>query len=126
MTATLVLANAEVRAKACRWIMAAPDKSRLRLDEPKRTTAQNSLLWQRLTQVTEQRPVHNGQKMTTELWKAVFLQALGAEMLMMPTLDGDGWFPLGHRSSRLSVKEMNDCLTLIDAWGAANGVIFTA
>lgn len=126
MTATLILANPEVRAKACRWIMAAPDKSRLRLDEPKRTTAQNALLWSRLTELTEQRPVHNGQKMTTELWKAVFLQALGAEMLMMPTLDGDGWFPLGHRSSRLSVKEMNDCLTLMDAWAAQNGVIFSA
>jgi len=126
MTATLILATPELRQKACKWIMAAPDKSRLRLDEPKRTTAQNSLLWSRLTELTEQRPVHNGQKMTTELWKAVFLQALGAEMLMMPTLDGDGWFPLGHRSSRLSVPEMTAMLDLMDAWAAQNGVIFSA
>jgi hypothetical protein len=89
-----------------------------------RSNDQNSIFWSLLTQVTKQRPTHNGVKMSAVLWKAVFLQALGAELVMLPNLDGDGLFPFGHRSSKLTVSEMSDAIELIFAWGASNGVTF--
>lgn len=125
MTALLILANAEVRKRAHDWIDKAPEKTRLTFAEPKRTLPQNDRFQAMLTEVTRQKPVHMGVKMDSLKWKAIFMQALGAEMLMLPTLDGDNWFPMGHRSSRLSVAEMTALMDLMDAWGAQNGVTFS-
>lgn len=63
--------------------------------------------------------------MTPELWKAVFLQALGAQVIMMPTLEADGFFPLVHRSSELSREDFSQLLDLIHAWGAQQGLTFS-
>jgi len=125
MTATLILATPEIRAKACRWIMAAPDRSRLRLDEPKRSLDQNAKFHAMLTELTAQKPTLNGVKMDADSWKLVLLQALGTEMRMLPTLDGDGWFPMGHRSSRLSVRQFSDLVELLYAYGAKEGIVFS-
>lgn len=105
-----------------KWLDRAPDGFRLEIAEPKRSTDQNSLLWAELTEIARQRPVHNGVKMTPDLWKAVFLQALGSEMVMIPTLNGDGFFPLGHRSSQLSKAEFSNLIELIHAWAAENNI----
>jgi hypothetical protein len=67
----------------------------MELREAKRTDDQNSALWSLLGQIAKQRPIHNGVKMTPELWKAVFMQAWGAEVVFLPKLDGDGMFPAG-------------------------------
>lgn len=90
----------------------------LELREPRRSDEQNRALWSLLGQIHKQRPTHNGVRMTPDLWKAVFMQALGAEMVMLPTLDGDGFFPLGHRSSQLTTAQFADLLSLILAWCA--------
>ncbi len=84
--------------------------------------SENRALWGALNQIQKQRPKHNGVKMTPDLWKAVFMDALGHEMAMMPKLDGDGFFPMGHRSSQLTVSEFADLLTLILAWAAREGL----
>lgn len=94
----------------------------LELRETKRSDDQNRALWGVLGQIQRQRPTHNGVKMNTELWKAVFLQALGTETVFVPTLDGCGMFPLGQRSSQLSKGEFADLLTLILAWCAREGL----
>lgn len=125
MTATLILSNAEVRAKAKRWIDAAPDKSRLRLDEPKRSLDQNAKFHAMLTELAEQKPALNGVKLDTDGWKLVLMQALGMEMRMLPTLDGDGWFPMGHKSSKLSVRQFADLIELLQAYGAKEGIVFS-
>jgi len=125
MTAVLILANPEIRAKACRWIMAAPDKARLRLDEPKRTLDQNAKFHAMLTELVEQKPVLNGVKLDADGWKLVLMQALGMEMRMLPTLDGNGWFPMGHKSSKLSVRQFSDLVELLYAYGAEQGIVFS-
>ena len=105
-----------------KWLDRAPDGFRLEIAEPKRSTDQNAKLWATLTDIARQRPIHNGVKMTPDLYKAVFMQALGREMVMLPTLNGDGFFPIGHRSSELSKAEFSDLLELIHAWAAQNEV----
>ena len=116
------IARKDTRELIRRWVERAPDGFRIEIREPTRSDAQNRALWVRLTEIARQRPNHNGVKMTPELWKAVFMQALGAEMVMLPTLEGDGYFPMGHRSSLLSVSEFCALIELINAWAAREGV----
>lgn len=116
---TLTKAN---RQKAVQGVLAAPDGYVLELREPKRTDDQNAALWGLLNQIQRQRPTHNGVRMTPDLWKHVFMDALGSEMALLPKLDGDGFFPIGHRSSRLTKGEFANLLTVILAWTAREGL----
>lgn len=120
--AVLVLINDEIRAKAKDWVSRAPDGTRLTFVGPKRSLPQNDRLWAMLTEITQQRPTHQGFKMTPDSWKAVFMQALGAEIVFMPTLYGDGVFPIGHRSSELSKEDFSQLIDLMQAWAAQNAV----
>ncbi len=122
--AALVLRSKEDRAKAKSWIDALPDLSRITFARPKRSLPQSDKMWAMLTEVAEQRPVHCGLPMDPVKYKAMFMQALGAEMVMLPTLDGQNWFPLGLRSSELSRDEMSSLIELITAWGAQNSITF--
>jgi hypothetical protein len=109
----------------CGWVWALPDLSRITLSRPKRSLPQNDKMWAMLTELAEQKPVHCNLPMDPVKWKAVMMQALGAEMVMMPTLDGQNWFPLGLRSSDLDRQEMGDLIEFMTAWGAQNGVTFS-
>jgi hypothetical protein len=94
----------------------------LELRPAKRTDAQNRTLWDSLGEIAKARPRHNGVAMSAELWKCVFLQALGVEVSFVPTLDGDSMFPLGLRSSKLTKTEFAALLDLISAWAAQQGI----
>jgi hypothetical protein len=94
----------------------------MELREGKRTDEQNAALWSLLGQIAKQRPTHNGVKMTPDLWKAVFMDAWGAEVVFLPKLDGDGMFPAGHRSSHLTIPEFSELIETILAWTAREGV----
>jgi hypothetical protein len=118
---TLKLTRAN-RALAKQGIDRAPDGWLLELREPSRSAEQNAALWSLLGQVQKQRTIHNGVKMTPELWKAVFMDAWGAEVVFLPTLEGDGMFPAGHRSSHLTVGEMSSLIEFILAWTAREGL----
>lgn len=122
--AVLILAGKAQRDRATAWVANAPINTRVEFREPKRSVPQNDRMWAMLTDIAKQRPNHNGAKMTADLWKAVFMQALGAEMTMLPTLECDGFFPIGLRSSELSKSEMSDLIELMTAWGTAHGVAF--
>ena len=113
------------RHLALQGVKAAKDGWLLEIREPTRSTEQNAALWSLLSQVQKQRPNHNGVKMTPELWKAVFMQAWGVEVVFLPTLEGDGLFPAGHRSSHLTVGEMRDLIEFILAWCARAGLTIT-
>ena len=116
------LSTPSTRALAKQGIDRAPDGYLCELREAKRTDEQNRALWGLLNQIQKQRPTHNGMKMTPELWKAVFMQALGVEMLMLPTLDGHGFFPLGLRSSLLTKGQFSQLIELMLAWCAQEGL----
>lgn len=123
--AVLVLTSDEIRQKAQRWVKGVPDGTRLTFAGPKRSLPQNDRLWAMLTEIAQQRPVHQGAKMNAELWKSVFMQALGAEIVFMPTLEGDGMFPIGHRSSELSKEDFSQLIVLIEEWCARQGVVLS-
>lgn len=115
----IIIRTESDRQRALRWIAGAQMGTVVEFKQKGRTGDQNSAMWSILSQINKQRPVHNGVKMSGVLWKAVFMQALGAELVMLPTLECDGLFPFGHRSSKLSVSEMSDLITLMLAWAAA-------
>lgn len=94
----------------------------MELRPAKRTDEQNRALWSLIGQVHKQRPMHNGIKMTPELWKAVFMDAWGAEVSFLPKLEGDGMFPAGHRSSQLTKHEFVSLIEFILAWTAREGL----
>lgn len=117
----IVLSGAYERGLAKRWIDKAPDGWTMDLREPKRSDDQNRALWSLLNQIQRQRSIHMGVKMTPDLWKAVFADALGSEMTILPKLDGDGYFPT-HSTSQLGKDEFSNLLELMLAWCAREGL----
>ena len=120
--ALLILAGKPQRDTAHRWIDNAPDGTQVEFREKRRTDDQNRLMWVELTTLTRKRPFHNGVKMSPDTYKCMFMQALGHETRFIPTMDGDGVFPLGMRSSRLTIPEMSDLIELMNAFAAREGV----
>jgi len=118
----IILRTRQDRGRAVRWIETAPDGTVVEFKQKGRSNDQNAAMWSVLTQINRQRPVHNGVKMSAVLWKAVFMQALGAELVMLPTLEGGGLFPFGHRSSKLTKDEMSNLIELMLAWAATEGL----
>ena len=112
------------RQQAANWCLNAPDGTQVEFREKRRTDDQNRLMWVELTTLTRKRPFHNGVKMSPDTYKCMFMQALGHETRFIPTMDGDGVFPLGMRSSRLTIPEMSDLLELMHAFAAREGVTF--
>ena len=94
----------------------------MELRERTRTDDQNDALHGLIAQIMRQRTHHNGVRMDKALWKAVFMQALGEEVTMLPKLDGDGFFPLGLRTSALGVARFAELMELILAWCAREGL----
>ena len=119
--AVLVIRNNADREKAAAWCRNAPDGTRLELKAPRRSVDQNSLLWQRLTEVAHQLDWY-GQKLTAEDWKDIFSAAL-RKARVVPGIDG-GFVPLGMRTSDMSKAEMAELLTLMEAFAAERGVVF--
>lgn len=121
--AVLVLANDEIRAKALAWVRKAPAETRLEFKAPKRTLPQNARFWALLTDIASQVEWH-GLKLTPDDWKLIFLDALKAELRLVPNIEGTGFVNLGRSSSDLSKEEMGDLMALIEAFGANHGVAF--
>lgn len=128
MSRNLLRLTPGARDQAHAWVEKAlsnyqPGKAwTLEVREPKRTDEQNAAMWGLLAQITKQRPVHNGRQMTSDLWKSVFMDALGHEVDYVGSLDGTRIFPLGHRSSLLTKAQMADLITLMLAWSAEQGL----
>lgn len=123
-THTLKLSSHAVRIKACNWVNAAPETCVVTFNpEPKRSTVQNAKMWAMLGDISRQ-VEHNGRKHTPETWKLLHLHALGHESRFEVGLNGEV-FPVGLRSSALSVGEMADLIEWMYKWGAENGVLWS-
>ena len=57
-----------------------------------------------------------------ETWKAAFMHSLGHQCRFAEGLDGTGPFPIGFRTSRLTVRQMADLITVIYEYGDRHGV----
>lgn len=119
---TFVLSNRERRAGVAALIANLELGTRVEIREAKRSDVQNDALHGLISQILKQRPTLHGLRMSKETYKAVFMHALNKELTMLPTLDGDGYFPLGLSTSRLTVSECADLITFVLAWCAREGV----
>ena len=93
---------------------------RVLITMPKRSDAQNDKMWAMLTDVARAKP--EGRNWTPETWKCAFMHFLGHQVLFAEGLDGSGPFPLGFRSSKLSVGQMSDLIICIYKYGDEHGV----
>lgn len=118
----VIIRTPQDRGRAVRWVTEAPFGTVVEFKQKSRSNDQNAALWSILTQINRQRPTHNGVAMSAAKWKAVMMEACGEEVQWLPKLDGDGAFPFGFRSSRLTVSEMSDLLELMLAWAAKEGL----
>ncbi len=115
------LSNPKERERALDMVRRAPAGYRVTLQEPKRSTDQNSRLWSMLTQLSIQLVWH-GQRLTPEDWKLVMMAGLNQELRMVPNIHGNGFVQLGRSSSKLSKSEFGDLMELIEAFAAEQGV----
>lgn len=123
--AVIILRTDADRVKAADWIRRAKDMSRIEFKGPARSLDQNALMWELLTQVAEQITWH-GLKLTAEDYKDLLSASLRRELRTVPNMTGDGFVVLGRRTSDMSVAELGELVDLIMAFGAMNGVKFSA
>jgi hypothetical protein len=117
----LTLRSDADRFKVIEWLKRAAYGHRIEVKEPKRSDMQNDRMWAMLGDVARQGTI-NGRKFTPDEWKCIFMQALGREVAFLPTLNSSGFFPTGFRSSDLTVREMSDLQTFIEAYAAENDI----
>lgn len=117
---TIRLTGLGNRAMAHRWIDIAPQGAVLNIREATRTNEQNAMMWSCLSDISRAKP--QGRVLPPEVWKCVFMAAVGHQCRFEPALDGNGVVPVGFKSSRLTKAEMSDLLECILAFGAEHGV----
>jgi hypothetical protein len=115
------LINDAVRANACTAIRLAPEGWIVTLKEPTRSLDQNARLWAMLGDISKAKP--DGREATPEVWKQLFMHACGHEVQFEIGLEGKP-FPVGFRSSNLTVRQMSDLMEFIAAYAAKRGIVF--
>lgn len=89
-----------------------------------RSTDQNALMWSVLTDLSRQVdwPVDGRlQRLEPDEWKDVLSAGLTKAQRVAQGIEG-GWVMLGQRTSRMTVAEMSDLITLAHAFGDQRGV----
>lgn len=112
---TFILISDRVRENAIEAIRSAPPNYRVKVEPALRTSDQNSKMWAMLADVARAKP--EGRNWVPETWKAAFMHHLGHQVLFAEGLDGSGPFPVGFRTSRLTVRQMIDLIDCIYAYG---------
>lgn len=108
------------RAFAKRLIDEAPLGWVMKLGAETRRDAQNRKLWPMLQDI--QRQVPGFFEYSLEDIKLRFMNALGEEVRFLPALEKQGSFPVGLRSSLLTVEQFSGLVELIYAFGAKHSV----
>ena len=120
MVQTIIIRGQPQRDLAKRLIDLAPADAVVRVSEATRNLDQNARLWAMLSDVARAKP--EGRHWTPEVWKSAFMHALGHQVMFCEGLDGSGPFPVGFRSSRLTVRQMADLITCVAEYGDRHGV----
>ena len=104
------------------WL-AAGHKLQIEIKQETRSTEQNARLWAQLSDISRQVNWH-GRKLSPEEWKHVFTAALKKQDVV-PGIDG-GFVVLGQSTSKMTKAQFSELMELISAFGAQQGVRFTA
>lgn len=118
----IILRGESQRSFAKDLIDKAPKNAVVNIREGKRTTEQNDKMWAMISDVSRAKP--DGRMATPETWKALFMHACGHEVQFVLGLNEEP-FPVGFRSSRLSVGQMADLITFIYQFGDEHEVRWT-
>lgn len=118
---TFFMAHDMARARAVEAVRSAPAGWVVEIKPKTRSLEQNARLWALLSEVSRQ-VVWHGRRLTSDEWKDVFTAALRKQEVV-PGIDG-GFVVMGQRTSHMSVRELGDLMTLIEAFGAERGVKF--
>lgn len=121
---TVILYGQSQRKFAHQLIDAAPTNAVVNIREEKRTIDQNDKMWAMLSDISRQVELPRGGLGKPETWKLLVMRACGHEIAFELGLDGHP-FPIGLRSSRLTVKEMSALIEFIYAFGAERNVEWT-
>jgi hypothetical protein len=108
------------RAYAREALAKAPDRAVVSIKKPTRSVEQNAKMWAMLHDISQAKP--EGRAWTPDTWKAAFMHSTGHQVQFAEGLDGSGPFPLGFRSSHLTVAQMADLITCIQQYGDRHGV----
>lgn len=119
MTTVRLLGESQ-KAYAHRLIDEAPADFVMKLAKETRRDAQNRKLWPMLSDIQQRVP--GMETFSADDIKLRFLNALGTEMRFLPTLESEGMFPVGLRSSTLTVAQFSALVELIYKFGAEQGV----
>ena len=103
----------DVWQKAKPYLLAG-NKLVLTIEEQKRSTEQNALLWSVLTDLSKQ-VVWHGEKLTKEEYKDLLTAGLKKQRAI-PGIDG-GFVVLGTSTSKMTKAEMAELITLAHAFG---------
>ncbi|MTD34012.1 recombination protein NinB [Paludibacterium denitrificans] len=90
----------------------------------KRSAEANALMWVRLHELAAQTDWH-GIKLSPDEFKDLLSAGL-VKSKVVPNIDGTGFVIVGQRTSKFTVAQMNDMITLIEAFGSERGVRFSA
>lgn len=133
---SLPLKTTDDRQRAAYAVMRAPCDAGLMVEiKPEsRSTLQNSRMWAMLQDIASQvvlssemkyvniKNCPEGRKLSKWEWKCVYTAALW-RLEVVPGLEG-GFVVLGQETSRMSMKQMNDLMMLMEADGYEKQVIF--
>jgi hypothetical protein len=120
---TLRLNTPARRTFAKRLIDAANDDELVRIGKETRSEEQNRKMWPMLADLRSQVEWLNG--FTTDDIKLMFLNKLGVELRFLPTLERQGMFPVGLKSSTLTKEQFAGLIELIYQLGAEEGVTWS-
>lgn len=113
----ITLRNEADRAKVMGWLQRCAYGFRVEVKEPKRTDEQNDRMWAMLGDIARYATI-NGKHYDPDQWKCIFMKAIGKDAQFLPTIDGNSFFSTGFRSSDLTVREMSDLQTFMEAYAA--------
>ena len=120
MTQTVIIGSDSERRLAHKLVDAAPVNAVVSIKPPGRNLAQNKLMWALLSDISRAKP--DGRRWIPETWKCAFMHSLGHQVKFCEGLDDSGPFPIGFASSRLTVKQMADLITVIMEYGDRHSV----
>lgn len=123
MSVTIRLIGPTQRAYASKQIAGAPDGHVVKIAAETRRDGQNRLMWAKVRDLRKQAP--DMAKYSDDSCKLRFLDALGEEMPYLPNLANDGFFPVGQRSSTLTVAQFSGLIELMNKYAAENDVIWS-
>lgn len=120
MARYFTIRDERILANCIEAIREAGPNARVTIAPPQRSNDQNAKMWAMLADVARAKP--EGRNWVPETWKAAFMHALGHQVMFADGLDGSGPFPVGFRTSRLTVAQMSDLITVIYQYGDEHGV----